>query len=254
MTNLPNEPILAEDFEFSALHEAANYRASLLAEFEPFIFGQVLEIGAGIGQITEILLQKPGIKRLISIEPNTRFASQLRSKFPQLELIQGTIDDVPSTWALDAILSVNVLEHIEADERELCSYHQRLAVRQGTLCLFVPARPEIFGPIDRDFGHFRRYTRAGLRTKLEKAGFILRRLIYFNLLGYFAWWWNFCLLKKRTFSTSQVRFFDRHIFPLQHQFEARILRPPIGQSLLTVATATCHPPCQQLATRDGQDF
>jgi SAM-dependent methyltransferase len=229
-----------EDFEFAALQEADNYRAALLAEFEPFIFGHVLEIGAGIGQITEILLQKSGIKRLISVEPNARFASQLRSKFPQLELIQGTIDDVPAALAPDAILSVNVLEHIEADERELRCYHQRLAERQGALCLFVPARPEISGPIDRDFGHFRRYTRVELRKKLETAGFAIRRLVYFNLIGYFAWWWNFHLLKKRSFATSQVRFFDRRIFPLQHRFEAHVLRPPIGQNLLAVAT--CSPP------------
>ena len=236
MTNQPNEPAPAEDFEFTALQEAANYRAALLAEFEPFLLGHVLEIGAGIGQITEILLRKPEIKRLLSVEPNARFASQLRSRFPQLELIQGTIDDVPAAWALNAILSVNVLEHIEADERELSCYHQRLAERQGALCLFVPARPEIFGPIDRDFGHFRRYTRVELRTKLKTAGFAIRRLVYFNLLGYFAWWWNVRLLKKRSFAANQVRLFDRHVLPLQHRFEAHVFRPPIGQSLLAVAT------------------
>jgi SAM-dependent methyltransferase len=226
-----------EDFEFAALQKADHYRAALLCEFQPFLFGSVLEIGAGIGQLTEALLQRPEIERFTALEPNPRFASRLRAKFPQLELIQGTIDDVPAALAPDAILSVNVLEHIETDDRELCSYHQRLAERRGTLCLFVPARPEIAGPIDRDFGHFRRYTRAELRTKLETAGFAIRRLAYFNLLGYFAWWWNFCLLKKRKFAGGQVQFFDRCIFPLQHRFEAHVLRPPIGMSLLAIATA-----------------
>ena len=227
-----------ENFEFAALQKADHYRAALLYEFQPFLFGSVLEIGAGIGQLSEALLQKPEIERFTALEPNPRFVSRLRGKFPQLDLIQGTIDDVPAALAPDAILSVNVLEHIETDGRELCSYHRRLAERRGALCLFVPARPEIFAPIDRDFGHFRRYARAELRTKLEAAGFTIRRLAYFNLLGYFAWWWNFCLLKKRSFAGSQVRFFDRHIFPIQHQFEMRVLRPPIGMSLLAVATAT----------------
>jgi SAM-dependent methyltransferase len=237
-----------EDFEFAALQEADNYRAALLAEFKPFLIGHVLEVGSGIGQLTEALLQNPGIERLVSIEPNARFANRLHSRFPQLELVQGTIDDVPAAWPLDAILSVNVLEHIEADEHELASYHQRLAVRRGALCLFVPARPEIFAPIDRDFGHFRRYARAELKRKLETAGFTIHRLVYFNLLGYFAWWWNFCLLKKRSFDASQVRLFDRRIFPLQHRFETSVFRPPIGMSLLAVAK--CSPP----HPRDGQDF
>ncbi|HSQ34971.1 MAG TPA: class I SAM-dependent methyltransferase [Candidatus Binatia bacterium] len=226
-----------EDFEFAALQKADNYRAALLAEFASFLAGHVLEVGAGIGQLSEALLQKKEIERLISVEPDARFADRLRSKFPQLELIQGTIDDVPAAVPVDAILSVNVLEHIEADEHELSSYRQRLAKRQGTLCLFVPARPELFTAIDRDFGHFRRYTRAGLRVKLETAGFTVRRLAYFNLIGYFGWWWNFHLLKKRSFAAEQVRFFDRYIFPLQHRIEANVMRPPIGMSLLAVAAA-----------------
>ena len=227
-----------EDFEFAALQKADNYRAALLAEFAPFLAGHVLEVGAGIGQLSETLLQKTEIKRLISIEPDARFASRLRNKFPQLELIQGTIDDVPAAVPIDTILSVNVLEHIEADEHELSSYRRRLAERRGTLCLFVPARPEIFAPIDRDFGHFRRYTRTELKSKLETSGFTARRLVYFNLLGYFAWWWNFHLLKKRSFAATQVQFFDRCIFPLQHRFEAHVLRPPVGMSLLALAEAT----------------
>ncbi|MBN2399880.1 MAG: class I SAM-dependent methyltransferase [Candidatus Aminicenantes bacterium] len=226
-----------EDFEFAALQKADNYRAALLAEFEPFLVGHVLEVGAGIGQLSETLSQKKEITHFTSVEPDARFANRLRSKFPQLELIQGTIDDVPAAWTIDAILSVNVLEHIEADARELSSYCQRLAERRGVLCLFVPARPEIFAPIDRDFGHFRRYTRTELGNKLSASGFVVRRLVYFNLLGYFAWWWNFHLLKKRSFAAKQVHFFDRCIFPLQHRFEARILRPPIGMSLLAVAAA-----------------
>jgi len=226
-----------EDFEFTALQNAVNYRSALLAEFQPYLFGCVLEVGAGIGQLSETLLQKPEIERFLSLEPNPRFASRLRVKFPRLELIQGTIDDVPAALAPDAILSVNVLEHIAADERELGRYREHLGQRRGTLCLFVPARPEIFGPIDRDFGHFRRYSRPELRTKLEKAGFAIRRLVYFNLLGYFAWGWNFHLLKKRKFAGRQVKLFDRWIFPLQHRFEAHVLRPPIGMSLLAVAAA-----------------
>ena len=237
MTGQANGQAPPEDFGFAALQGAANYRSALLAEFEPFLLGQVLEIGAGIGQITEILLQKPRIRRLIAVEPNARFANQLHSKFPQLEIVRGTIADVPATEVIDTIISINVLEHIEADEGELSSYQQRLTAHQGTLCLFVPARPEIFAPIDRDFGHFRRYTRTELRTKLNAVGFAIQRLVYFNLLGYFAWWFNFCLLKKHGFAANQVRLFNRHIFPLQHQFETRIVRPPIGQSLLAVATA-----------------
>ena len=41
------------NFEFSALSEARNYRAALIKEFAPVLTGNVLEVGAGIGQITD---------------------------------------------------------------------------------------------------------------------------------------------------------------------------------------------------------
>ncbi len=134
-------------------------------------------------------------------------------------------------------MSVNVLEHIQEDERELAVYRRKLAREKGALCLFVPARPEIYAPIDRDFGHFRRYTRPELRQKLERAGFEILRLRYYNFVGYFAWWLGFCVLKKRGFDLPSVRFFDRILFPPVHGFETRICAPPIGQSLLAVARA-----------------
>ena len=123
------------------------------------------------------------------------------------------------------------------DEAELEKYSALLQARRGLLCLFVPARPELYAPIDKDFGHFRRYTRGELRRKLEAAGFEVVRLDYYNLLGYFAWWLNFRLLRKRRFEVAKVRFYDRVIFPVGHFVESRIVRPPIGQNLLVVARA-----------------
>lgn len=235
MSPVPNETALSEDFEFAALAEANNYRAALLREFSAFLRGNVLEVGAGIGQLTEALLREGSISRLVSIEPDAKFNASLRKAFPLHSVIEGTIDHAPEEdW--NAILSVNVLEHIQDDERELKIYCRRLTPERGKLCLFVPARPEIYGSIDKDFGHFRRYTRAQLRFQLEQAGFKILKLRYYNIAGYFAWWVNFCLLKKRHFNVGSVRFFDRYLFPPIHGLE-NICAPPIGQSLLAVAQA-----------------
>jgi SAM-dependent methyltransferase len=233
----PNALTLSEDFEFGALSLADNYRKALLREFSAPLHGNVLEVGAGIGQITEALLKKHYIQRLVSIEPHLNFYQQLLAKFPGHTIIHGTFQDAKEGDDWDAILSINVLEHIEDDERELKNYFHCLAKNIGTLCLFVPARPEIYSQIDRDFGHFRRYTRPELRAKLERAGFQILRLRYYNIAGYFAWWLNFCLLKKRHFNAGSVRFFDHLIFPWVHKFESRVCPPPVGQSLLVEARA-----------------
>ena len=160
-----------------------------------------------------------------------------REQFPTHELYEGTIVEVPPAAGWDAILSINVLEHIEGDAAELERYSALLRARRGHFCVLVPARPEIYAPIDGDFGHFRRYTRPELRGKLEAAGFEIVRLCYFNFVGYFAWWLNFVALKKRVFEPGKVRFYDRMIFPTVHFLESKLLRPPIGQSLIAVARA-----------------
>jgi SAM-dependent methyltransferase len=237
MTEIPNRLAQTEDFEFEALAQARNYRQALFAEFGSYLSGEVLEVGAGVGQMTEHLLSLPNVKRTLSIEPDARFCERHRERFPNHELIQGTSLDLPPGAAFDAILSINVLEHIEQDENELKRYAGLLTRRQGHLCLFVPARPEIYAPIDRDFGHFRRYTRPQLRARLQQAGFHILRMYYFNSAGYFAWWFNFCVLKKRLFEKEKVKLYDRLIFPCVHFLECSLLRPPFGQSLLAVARA-----------------
>jgi SAM-dependent methyltransferase len=235
MSEQPNARADTNDFEFEALGHARNYRAALCKEFGEHLKGNVLEVGAGIGQMTEHLARLPGVERAVAIEPDAAYCRQHRARYPGHEVIEGTVASLPSGTSWDAILSINVLEHIQDDAGELVHYAQLLRERRGALCLFVPARPEIYAPIDKDFGHFRRYRRAELRHKLTEAGFELYRLDYFNSVGYFAWWLNFCVLKKRAFESAKVRLFDRVIFPVLHALESGIVRPPIGQSLIAVA-------------------
>ena len=231
----------APDYEFEALREARGYQRALCGEFSPWLQGEVLEVGAGIGLMTQHLRALPRVTRLVALEPEARYCEHLRTALPGLDLIQGTSQDLPANARWDAVFSVNVLEHIEDDEAELRRYAGWLAPRGGTLCLFVPARPELYAPIDRDFGHWRRYTRPGLKRKLTAAGFSPVRLHYFNSLGYMAWWLNFCLLKRRRFERAKIVLFDRVLFPIVHACESRICRPPLGQSLLAVARAGARP-------------
>jgi SAM-dependent methyltransferase len=223
-----------EDFEFAALNEAVNYRRGLLEEFGPYLQGHVMEVGSGIGQLTSEIVRLPGLQRLHAVEPNPRFFAELQGRRLDIDETLGTVFDVPSGNQYDAIISVNVLEHIEQDAQDLRQYQARLRPG-GHLCLFVPACPSIYADMDRTFGHFRRYRREDLRRLLVQAGFEVERLHYYNSVGYFAWWLNFCVLKKTDFEIAKVRFFDRAIFPLVHGWEYRVMRPPFGQSLMAVA-------------------
>jgi SAM-dependent methyltransferase len=223
------------EFEFAALREANNYRAALVEEFAPYLKGRVLEIGAGVGQMTGALRKVATVEHLVAVEPNQSFCDRFRTVFRGQDIIEGTVQDVPLDTPWNTIVSINVLEHILDDVKELKAYRRLLRQTVGHLCLFVPARPEIYAPIDQDFGHCRRYVKEDLAQKLEAARFEIVHLRYYNSVGYFAWWLNFCVLRRRHFDPASVSFFDRVIFPKVHWFESNIARPSIGQSLLAVA-------------------
>lgn len=216
---------------------AVNYRQALINEFKPYLRGNVLEIGAGIGHFTAELLKLETVQKLVVVEPNPQFTKILADKFPNLHIIEGTIKDVPGHTPWDCIITINVLEHIEDDIAELKQYHQLLLPTKGFLCLFVPARPELYAPIDKDFGHYRRYTKGDLRSKLKSSGFDILRMRYYNLIGYFAWLFVFKLAGRHHFSKTSVKLFDRIVFPIFNRIERYIPYLPTGQSILTIAIA-----------------
>jgi len=224
-----------EDFEFAALSEAVNYRKAIISEFKAYLGGSVLEVGAGVGQTSEAILRLPGVQELVAIEPELRFQNGFRERLPHIRLLGGTTRDLAHTEIFSSAVMVNVLEHIEDDLDELVRLQHILRPANGHLCILVPARPEIFSKLDAHFGHFRRYTRAELRHKLSLAGFDIVALHYFNFVGYFAWGLRFKVMQSLSFDIQQVRMFDRVIFPLVHAFESRLVRPPIGQSLIAIA-------------------
>ncbi len=237
MKERPNEKALNKSFEFSALEEAKNYRRALLREFSPFLRGRVIEVGSGIGQVTCLLRANPAITQLQAVEPDPDFCGEFRKKFPDQPLLEGTIDSLTEQKNWDAILSINVLEHIRDDGLELQNYQRLLREKKGALNLFVPARQEIYAPLDQDFGHHRRYSKPELQRKLEQAGFEIVRMRYFNFPGYFAWWLNFVLLRRRQFNSTAVKFYDRILFPVVYAAESSGVPIPIGQSLIAVARA-----------------
>ena len=129
------------DFEFPALEQARNYRIALLRIFAEHLTGRVLEVGAGVGQLTQLLLKFPTIRQLVSIEPNPQFYQRLRIALPNHSIVDGTIHDLKGGENWDAVLSVNVLEHIEDDVRELADYHSLLRPTNGVFCLICSGSP-----------------------------------------------------------------------------------------------------------------
>jgi hypothetical protein len=126
---------------------------------------------------------------------------------------------------------LNVLEHIEDDAGALRRIASILPPR-GRIVLLAPAFPALYGPIDHQLGHYRRYSRAGIRDLARAADLEIRKLRYMNAVGFFGWWINAHVLRRTAQSASQIHVFDR-LVPAISRFES-ILPPPFGQSLFAV--------------------
>ena len=91
----------------------------------------------------------------------------------------------------------------------------------------------MYGPIDRNLGHYRRYRRGGIARLAERAGLQVRKAHYVNLIGLVGWWVNAHVWKRQAQSDAQIAVFDRLVAPLAERVEAA-MPPPFGQSLLAV--------------------
>jgi len=237
MSLTPNSNALNDDFEFAALNAACYYPRAIFREFRPYLRGNVVEVGAGIGQMAKLFSNEIGVSNFTAVEPDARFASQFRKEFPEIKLVEGTVSALGHETAYDAVVSINVIEHIEDHLDELKRYKKLLAPTKGHVCILTPARPEIYALIDADFGHFRRYTKESISELLVTAGFTPKKIFYFNFPGYFAWWLNFKMMKSRSFNPLMVSLYDRLIFRFFHMIERNLVRPPMGQSVVAIGAA-----------------
>lgn len=223
--------------DLKVMSRAVNYRRWLFKQVMPFVGRRVFEIGAGIGNYTEFLLD---CELAICLEIHPEAASILRERFASkahVLVFQGDIAD-PSVRSLaqyqcETALCFNVLEHVRDEVVALKNIGHILAPG-GRLLLIVPAIPALMGTVDRSLGHYRRYTRASVRSALAAAQYQVEHISYMNLLGIFGWLWNNRIIRREVGSPAQVIFYDRFIVPWLSKLE-RLFHPPVGLSLVCIA-------------------
>jgi SAM-dependent methyltransferase len=112
---------------------------------------------------------------------------------------------------MDTIVCLNVLEHIQDDHGALLGMRSALE-DGGRVIILVPEGQSIFGSLDEELGHWRRYSEQQLRHCLTEAGFEVEAVLRFNRISRPGWWINGKILKKRTISQFQLKNFDRLVW------------------------------------------
>lgn len=221
--------------ELEALAEADNYYSWIVEQFRPWLRGDVAEVGAGIGTFAQRLAAEPSVERLHLFEPDPGMGVELERRFAgndRIEVVHGVFDGSAVSGMSDAIVLVNVLEHI-ADDRAFVQQAHASLRPGGALLLFTPALPWLYGSLDRAFEHHRRYTRAAMRALLQGSGFEVARLRYVNLPGIVSWLLAGRVFGLQTINPASMRMYDRWVIPPVAMVERR-LPPPVGQNLLAV--------------------
>jgi SAM-dependent methyltransferase len=212
--------------ELDLFADAAVWKRYFGGFFSPYLKGRVLEVGAGTGGTTRVLCDGSQ-KSWTCLEPDERLAEGIREKLRRgllpacCGVVSGFVNDLSTSGRFDAVLYVDVLEHIDDDKGELARA-AGLMGDGGHLLVLVPSCPWLYSPFDKAIGHVRRYTLPRLRAAMPASVRELR-VLSLDSIGLFASLANKIALRQSLPSPTLVRFWDKIIVPL-----SKIADPCLG--------------------------
>jgi SAM-dependent methyltransferase len=189
------------------LSRAPRFNAWMADAIRPYCGNSVLEIGSGVGNLTQKLT--PRSKYVVSdVNPlYLQTLARLRIDRPYLQTTYCDVTDLESfpkaQGPFDTVICLNVVEHVEDDKKSLRNIREVLA-EGGRAIVLVPQGQWNFGTLDEVLGHHRRYSKEALRQLALDCGFELKELLEFNRIGTLGWFLNGKILKRRKFGLLQI--------------------------------------------------
>jgi len=219
---------------------APQYNRWQFSRIAPYLGRRVCEVGAGIGNMSS-LMAEAGLELLVLTDPDPTYREILQSRFassPEVVVDRITLPDHSAgdrfqPYQLDTVVALNVIEHIADDVEALRSMAAMLRPG-GRAVVLVPAFQKLFGSLDQELGHVRRYTRADLSQRMSEAGFRVERTFYFNVVGMIGWWVNARLRKVPRIPTEQLGYFDSLVPILRLE---DLVPLPFGQSVIAIGAS-----------------
>lgn len=232
---MPEFEYVGSELDVFAL--ATNWKRYFSAALRPFVSGEVLEVGAGIGETTRAMWH-PGVRHWVCLEPDARLAERLADVRLEgktaPEVIVGVVETLPPARQFDTILYIDVLEHIANDRAELAAAASHLRPG-GHLVVLSPAFNQLYSPFDKAIGHHRRYTSGSLSAVFPQQ-LIPRRRRYLDSVALLLSLANKLLLRQSMPTRRQILFWDRILVPI-----ARVVDPLVmyrlGRSVIAVYQA-----------------
>lgn len=223
-----------EGGELTIFAHARHWKSYYSRHVTPFVSGDVLEVGSGLGGTTAWL--RSGRERSWTcLEPDPDLARESRERYASAsipaEVIVATLRGLDAARTFDTIIYIDVLEHIEDDAAEMKLTSSRLRPG-GNLIVLSPAFNFLYSEFDRQIGHFRRYTKKTL-TAVVPASLARVKLVYLDMVGMLLSLGNRFLLRSGGPTESQVRVWDDYVVPLSERLDP-LLGHAIGKTVVGV--------------------
>lgn len=219
---------------------AAAFNKWLFNAVNPYCNGKIIEIGSGIGNLSQYLLQNYASVTLTDLRPE--YCAVLKTTFQQhphleaVKLLDIARPDFEENNTLllnkfDTVIALNVIEHIQNDVLALQNCKKLLA-KNGQLIILVPAYKKLFNGLDSSLGHFKRYKKSGLAAIFTNQKLQVTASRYFNVAGIFGWWFTGKILHKKLIPGYQLNIFNK-LIPL-FKFLDKIILNKAGLSVIVV--------------------
>lgn len=212
--------------ELDLFSKAIRWKQYFRSTFSAYLKGAVLEVGAGLGGTTEILCDGSQDSWLC-LEPDKELTNSIQDKIRAGELPAccqaraGFSSELGPNDQFDAILYIDVLEHIEDDKTEAIVAAKHLKPG-GFLIILSPAHQFLYSPFDKAIGHFRRYSLEELSAVVPNE-LKLVSIQYLDSVGLFASLGNRMLLRQSMPTEKQILFWDSVLVPM-----SQIVDPLLG--------------------------
>ncbi len=229
-----------EGDELSLFKAATNWKNYFRKTLAPYISGTVLEVGAGLGGTT-IHLFNERCSSWTCLEPDPSLVAEMQRVLQEhgiagkCHIVTGSIENIGNDALFDAILYIDVLEHIEHDREQLEQAAKHLRPG-GHLIVLSPAYQYLYSKFDKAIGHFRRYSLKSLSTVFP-PGLQLVEKKYLDGLGVLTSLANKWFLKQDYPTEAQINLWDKKIVPISRTFD-RITGFSFGRSVIVVGRKT----------------
>ena len=169
----------------------------------------LLEIGAGTGNFTKLLLNG---RKVTAIDIRDDYIKLLKEKGnDRLSVGIGDIEKGKYFFRnkrFDSAVGLNVIEHIRNDKKAIKNIYDLLD-NGGKFVMLVPAHKLLYSIMDKELGHYRRYSKDEVRKMLEKAGFSVIKIRYLNWWAAIGWFLFLKLKRTNKLPKDKVRIFDK---------------------------------------------